>query len=100
MREFVKNSEAYAGRPNYNYMKYMLEGCYGLVFNYNILWKSQRRFALHVLRDFGFGKPILEDTILDQANQMTVALKQLNGSTIDITNMITVSFQNLRKFIF
>ena len=35
-------------------------GQYGLVLNDNSWYKNQRRFALHVLRDFGLGRPILQ----------------------------------------
>ena len=91
MKEFVKNAEAYAGRPNFNIMKLLIGGNYGLVFGEDGFWKSQRRFALHVLRDFGFGKPVLEDTIIDQANQMTKFLKELDGKPIDMTKTLTVS---------
>ena len=30
------------------------------------IWREQRRHALHVLRDFGFGRTILEDKILEE----------------------------------
>ncbi|KAE9546772.1 hypothetical protein FO519_010016, partial [Halicephalobus sp. NKZ332] len=95
MKEFIKHSEAYAGRPTLNIMKLLISGNYGLVLSDDSFWKSQRRFALHVLRDFGFGKPVLEETIIDQANQMTKALRELNGNPIDMTKMLTTAVGNI-----
>ncbi|KAE9548505.1 hypothetical protein FO519_008281 [Halicephalobus sp. NKZ332] len=88
MKEFVKHSEAYAGRPTLNFMKIFYGGSYGLVFNDDSFWNSQKRFTLHVLRDFGFGKLALQETIIDQANQMTKVLKELNGKPIDMTKIL------------
>lgn len=31
-------------------------------------WREQRRFALHVLRDFGVGKSLMETAILDEVS--------------------------------
>ena len=35
-------------------------GMYGLVFESNAIWKEQRRFALHALRDLGFSNAIVQ----------------------------------------
>ena len=34
MKEVMKNSEAYSNRPDFNFVKLVIEGNYGLVFNY------------------------------------------------------------------
>ena len=39
-------------------MDMFLGGKYGLVFVDGPFWREQRRFSLHVLRDFGFGSRI------------------------------------------
>ncbi|KAE9554924.1 hypothetical protein FO519_001821, partial [Halicephalobus sp. NKZ332] len=95
MKEFIKHSEAYAGRPTLNVMKLILGGNYGLVFNDDSFWKSQRRFAIHVLKDFGFGKPVLEETIIDQANQMIKFLGELNGKPIDMKKILNTAIGNV-----
>ena len=42
----------------------------GVVFSDGKRWNEQRRFALHTLRDFGFGKMALEDSIRDELHDM------------------------------
>ena len=36
----------------------------GIIFSRGRAWTDQRRFTLRVLRDFGFGKSSMEDTII------------------------------------
>ena len=82
-------------------MKFFIGGNYGLIFGDDSFWKNQRRFALHVLRDFGFGKPVLEDTIIDQSNQMTKVLKELDGKPVNMTQILTVgSTKYLKNYYF
>ena len=57
---FVRQGEIFAGRPDLSVNNDIFGGAYGLVFQNNDWYKSQRRYALHVLRDFGLGRPILE----------------------------------------
>ena len=40
----------------------------GIVATDGEFWNTQRRFSLHILRDFGFGRTILEDRILEEVN--------------------------------
>lgn len=53
---FVKLlGDALADRGELPIMDMFLGGKYGLVFIDGPFWREQRRFSLHVLRDFGFG---------------------------------------------
>uniref|UniRef100_A0AC34QI40 Cytochrome P450 n=1 Tax=Panagrolaimus sp. JU765 TaxID=591449 RepID=A0AC34QI40_9BILA len=95
MKEFIKNSEAYSGRPTFRLMELFVDGNYGLVFDDDSFWRNQKRFALHVLRDFGFGKPILEETIIDQSNQMKDFLIEQKNEPVDPNPMITTGVGNI-----
>uniref|UniRef100_A0AC34PYU7 Cytochrome P450 n=1 Tax=Panagrolaimus sp. JU765 TaxID=591449 RepID=A0AC34PYU7_9BILA len=95
MKEFIKNSEVYSGRPMLKLNRRLVQGDYGLVFGSDKIWKNQRRFALHVLRDFGFGKPILEETIVDQFIQMKDVLVKQNMKPIDMTKIIVTGVGNI-----
>ncbi|KAK0396069.1 hypothetical protein QR680_001552 [Steinernema hermaphroditum] len=64
---FVKDAESYAGRFQ---MTELLDefrgGSYGVIDTEGDLWKEQRRFTLHVLRDFGVGRNVMQEKILDE----------------------------------
>uniref|UniRef100_A0A914ENI9 Cytochrome P450 n=1 Tax=Acrobeloides nanus TaxID=290746 RepID=A0A914ENI9_9BILA len=92
---FVKQGEIFAGRPDLNINNDLIGGAYGLAFQNNSWYKSQRRYALHVLRDFGLGRPILQDTIIDQANKMIQLLKEFNGEPVELTPYFTTSVGNV-----
>ncbi|KAI6206251.1 (pine wood nematode) hypothetical protein [Aphelenchoides besseyi] len=65
---FVHEADAFADRcaPEH-FLRYTREGVVsGVIFTSNYLWQDQRRFALRVLKDFGFGGKALQDKILDE----------------------------------
>uniref|UniRef100_A0A914DGB3 Cytochrome P450 n=2 Tax=Acrobeloides nanus TaxID=290746 RepID=A0A914DGB3_9BILA len=92
---FVKQGEIFAGRPDLNMHSDLLGGAYGLIFNNNTWYKSQRRYALHVLRDFGLGRPILQDSIIDQANKMVKLIEEIKGEPFDLTPYFTTAVGNV-----
>jgi hypothetical protein len=52
-----------------------LGGTYGVVMTEGELWRDQRRFALHVLRNFGLGKNLMQEKVLDEVNAMVRRIK-------------------------
>uniref|UniRef100_A0A914XTM3 Cytochrome P450 n=1 Tax=Panagrolaimus superbus TaxID=310955 RepID=A0A914XTM3_9BILA len=94
----IKQGDKFAGRPHSNLMVEFIGGNYGLIFSDNSFWREQKRFALHVLRDFGFGKSILEQTIIDQAQAVCDRLKILDEEPIDLTKLLTLSFNKTEDF--
>uniref|UniRef100_A0A7E4W476 CYtochrome P450 family n=1 Tax=Panagrellus redivivus TaxID=6233 RepID=A0A7E4W476_PANRE len=64
---FLRDGETYTGR---HFPKEMMEilknGITGIVFTEGQLWREHRRFALSVFRDFGVGKNLMEEKILDE----------------------------------
>ncbi|CAD5235212.1 unnamed protein product [Bursaphelenchus xylophilus] len=68
---FQKQGDKYEDRPpDDELMKYTKGVHNGIINNDGPLWKTQRRFALHVLRDFGLGKDIMEQRILAECEDL------------------------------
>ena len=80
-KTFLKQSDIFTGRPETFLMREFATGNYGLVFSKDDLWREQRRFSLHVLRDFGVGRNVLEPKILEQARELVNILHQTKGPT-------------------
>uniref|UniRef100_A0A914WU73 Cytochrome P450 n=1 Tax=Plectus sambesii TaxID=2011161 RepID=A0A914WU73_9BILA len=79
---FVKDGETYAGRKVFDYfMDRVRGGHYGIIETEGPLWREQRRFSLHVLRDFGFGRNLMEERVLDEVRAMTAKLTEDVGAT-------------------
>uniref|UniRef100_A0AC34QME9 Cytochrome P450 n=1 Tax=Panagrolaimus sp. JU765 TaxID=591449 RepID=A0AC34QME9_9BILA len=116
-KELVRLGDAYSGRPQAKLQRMFMGGSYGLVFADEFwrsqkrfalrvlrdfgfvfadeFWRSQKRFALRVLRDFGFGKPILEDTIISQTKEIQQILKNTKSEPFVIRKLITTAVGNV-----
>lgn len=100
---FLKRGDAFAGRPELFLFKELLNGNYGLVFSSGKMWRENRRFSLHALRDFGIGRNSLEPQIMDQAHQLVAYLHDTAGNPVALREPFTVRifrhFKKLRKYI-
>lgn len=69
---FQKDGDAYAGRISnmQELMQLLRGGTYGVIDTWGDIWRDQRRFALHVLRDFGLGKDLMQQRVLDEVSGM------------------------------
>lgn len=66
----------------------------GVIFSRGKAWADQRRFTLKVLRDFGFGKSSMEDTLLDEVDKLCDELKKSGGKAVDIGLKMNISILN------
>ncbi|KAI6239891.1 Cytochrome P450 33C9 [Aphelenchoides fujianensis] len=69
MDTFQKDGETYAGRYAFKEFDVLVRGGdYGVIFTEGDMWREQRRFALQVLRDFGLGKNLMQERVLDEVS--------------------------------
>jgi cytochrome P450 len=115
----VKQGDVYAGRPNFHLLfadelveKGKIEllvnspassntsmqyhwNFSGLVNSNGELWQIHRRFALSTLRDLGFGRPIMEPRIKEEAESLLAVIASKNGKPFDIVPFLANSVSNV-----
>ncbi|XP_024863631.1 cytochrome P450 2K1 [Kryptolebias marmoratus] len=58
-------------------------------------WKEMKRFALTTLRDFGMGKKMSEDLIIEECGYLIKEFEQLEGETFDRSQTIDYASSNV-----
>ena len=66
----------------------------GVLFPQGKYWADTRRFTLRALRDFGFGKSSMEDTILDEVDKFCDELSKFKSESINLNQKINISILN------
>lgn len=66
----------------------------GIVFAQGKSWNDQRRFTLRVLKDFGFGKTSMEDTIVEEVEKLCELLRKFEGQPLNLQFKLNVSIIN------
>uniref|UniRef100_A0AC34QCE1 Cytochrome P450 n=1 Tax=Panagrolaimus sp. JU765 TaxID=591449 RepID=A0AC34QCE1_9BILA len=81
---FLKDGEAYTGRHLTDAGALARNGRNGVILVDGDLWREHRRFTLHVLRDFGLGKNLMQERILDEVTHTIADIKQdlKNGAKV------------------
>eukprot|EP00080_Pristionchus_pacificus_P021115 PDM81135.1 cytochrome P450 [Pristionchus pacificus] len=82
---FVGDGDSYADRSSFAAVADLYRGgSYGIADTNGQVWREQRRFALHTLRDFGLGKDEMQERILHEADDLLTQLEddcKSGGST-------------------
>ncbi|KAK0422564.1 hypothetical protein QR680_007640 [Steinernema hermaphroditum] len=94
MKTYFKRDEL-SGRPEMEGMKLFIGGNYGMVINENLWWRSQRRFGLHVLRDFGVGKPVLENACIEEGRKLVEDLNRAKGNPVCLLPYVLTAVGNI-----
>ncbi|VDL85119.1 unnamed protein product [Nippostrongylus brasiliensis] len=69
-RTIVRDGESYAGRPDTYIMVLLVQGNYGLLFEENDWYRSQRRFTIQTLKNLGVGKDAIKNAVGNVINQL------------------------------
>ncbi|CAJ0962471.1 unnamed protein product, partial [Mesorhabditis belari] len=65
MREtIVKDGDKFTDRFSFeDFNRFIRGGLYGILTSNGEIWREQRRFTLHTLRDFGMGRNLMETRV-------------------------------------
>ncbi|XP_041858959.1 cytochrome P450 2K1-like isoform X1 [Melanotaenia boesemani] len=68
---------------------------HGILFANGDSWKEMRRFALATLRDFGMGKRVAEEKILEECGHLIQTFEKHDGKPFDTTCPINYAASNI-----
>lgn len=67
----------------------------GIVFANGERWRTMRRFALSTLRDFGMGKKLSEEKIVDETRYLREVFMKFEGQPFDTTQPVNYAVSNI-----
>ena len=70
-------------------------GSYGIIDTDGALWREQRRFSLHVLRDFGVGRSLMEERVMEEVRDMCTRMCTDLGSEGKVPDMDLASYLDI-----
>uniref|UniRef100_A0AC35F953 Cytochrome P450 n=1 Tax=Panagrolaimus sp. PS1159 TaxID=55785 RepID=A0AC35F953_9BILA len=86
---FIDDSETFAGRLTLNDLIQIVRGGhFGVIETEGHLWLEQKRFVLFTFRNFGMGKNLMQERVLDEVVYLIDTLKAINGKAIGIQGEI------------
>uniref|UniRef100_A0ACB8FBT0 Uncharacterized protein n=2 Tax=Sphaerodactylus townsendi TaxID=933632 RepID=A0ACB8FBT0_9SAUR len=91
----VTRSEDFAERPVPIFLQDLIHDAQGVLFSNGHHWKQQRRFSLMTLRNLGLGKPVLEDSIQQEAGVLIETFARQNGKPIDPSGPFLAAINNV-----
>ncbi|XP_033827150.1 cytochrome P450 2K1-like [Periophthalmus magnuspinnatus] len=68
---------------------------HGIIFCNGETWKEMRRFALTTLRDFGMGKRLAEDKIVEECHYLIQEFEKHKGKPFDTTRLVNYATSNI-----
>ncbi|XP_054831455.1 cytochrome P450 2K6-like [Eublepharis macularius] len=90
----VNQADAFAERPMIPIFEDYQKGN-GVVFAHGENWKVMRRFALTTLRDYGMGKRIIEDRIVEECHCLIQKFESFKGKPFENTAIMNAAAANI-----
>ncbi|KAH9510280.1 cytochrome P450 2 sub U member 1 [Bulinus truncatus] len=93
---FVKKADYFSDRNNNNFIaRHVPHFTKGVIASSGADWKAQRTTSLSILRNFGMGKNILAEKIMEEVSCFTKELSSKNGQPSDIRRLTNMSVSNV-----
>ncbi|XP_041814155.1 cytochrome P450 2K1-like isoform X1 [Chelmon rostratus] len=90
----VNHAEEFGDRDSVQIMDDSSQG-HGVLWSNGDSWKEMRRFALANLRDFGMGKKVCEDKIIEECDYLIEVFKEFKGEAFDTTQPMNRAVSNI-----
>ncbi|XP_049621185.1 cytochrome P450 2K6-like [Suncus etruscus] len=90
----VNYGNQFSERPEVPIFEEFFEGK-GLIFSHGETWKTLRRFSLTTLRNFGMGKRVIEDRIIEECNHLIQNFESHKGKPFEVAKVISASVANV-----
>ncbi|XP_013865521.1 cytochrome P450 2K1 [Austrofundulus limnaeus] len=95
VRQALVNQAVEFGNREITPAFFVINKGYGLVLSNGDSWKEMRRFALATLRDFGMGKKMSEEIIIEECNYLIKEFEQFEGHIFDKTKAVHYAVTNV-----
>lgn len=91
----IRQGDTYSTRPYVFTFDVMFQGKKNdIVTTSGPITKEHKRFSVQLLKDFGFGKSVLEGVVLEKVNELVKRLEAQSGQAVDVTHMFLVPILN------
>ncbi|XP_066451685.1 cytochrome P450 2C14-like isoform X2 [Eleutherodactylus coqui] len=90
----INHADAFSDRPTIPVFAKVLRN-YGVIFSNGDNWKVMRRFTLSALRDYGMGKKIIENKIIEEAECLVQKLKSYEGKSFNDFTSLNAAVANI-----
>ncbi|XP_041814154.1 cytochrome P450 2K1-like [Chelmon rostratus] len=90
----VNHAEEFGDRDSMQIMEDNSQG-HGVLWSNGDSWKEMRRFAMTNLRDFGMGKKVCEDKIIEECDYLIEVFKEFKGEAFDTTQPMNRAVSNI-----
>ncbi|KAL3887167.1 hypothetical protein ACJMK2_027117 [Sinanodonta woodiana] len=90
----VQNGRFFSDRP-INFLSETLNRNSGIIFTSGEKWKEHRRFAVNALQEFGFGRTLFEQNILEEAQELLKIFEEQNGHPFQPKGIVNTCVANV-----
>ncbi|XP_017282864.1 cytochrome P450 2K1 isoform X2 [Kryptolebias marmoratus] len=90
----VQYDEEFGDRDSLPILREFNKG-HGILWSNGDSWREMRRFTLTNLRDFGMGRKVCEDKIIEECQRLTEVFKNFNGKPFETMQPINYAVSNI-----